>query len=410
MSPVSPQFWIFSRYLLALGGWFVAFGIQLVLFSWLVTIVLHADPLAVGLAHVALTAPGILLLPMGGLVSDRGNPRLLLLLYHMLHAIPPLLLALLLAVGELSYPLLIVYALAAGSITAFILPTREALLPSMAGRSLPRPVALATALQFIGQMIGIAAASQADRIGPLPLLLVQATLVALGALALWRLPDPPPRSAGEPLGAWRGIAEGIALAARSEQVWPVLLLNFGLGVFFVGPFLAVLPLVVRDVYQGGAAELAEVKLAFLVGTILAAFALTGLARNLERRGLLIVLAIASGCVVLFWMALHPPFTLLVLLCFLWGMGGGVVITQSRTVLQIVAPSEQRARLMALLQLGFGGGGPVGAALIGAFASFVGLEFAVKVSAVAMAVFLAAVLALSAIWTMRTVERVADRPD
>lgn len=304
---------MFSRYLAALSGWFVAFGIQLVLFSWLVAIVLHADPLAVGLAHVALTAPGILLLPLGGLVSDRGNPRLLLLLYHGLHAIPPLLLALLLAVGELSYPLLIVYALAAGSITAFILPTRKALLPFMAGRSRPRPVALATALQFVGQMIGIAAASQADRIGALPLLVVQASLVALGALALWRLPDPPPRPPTEQFGLWRGIAEGLAFAARSEQVWPVLLLNIGIGVFFVGPFLAVLPLVVRDVYQGGAAELAQVKLAFLVGTILAAFALAGLARNVARRGLLIVLAIASGCVILFWMELHPPFKLFVAL-------------------------------------------------------------------------------------------------
>lgn len=93
----------------------------------------------------------------------------------------------------------------------------------------------------------------------------------------------------------------------------MLLLNIGIGVFFVGPFLAVLPLVVRDVYQGGAAELAQVKLAFLVGTILAAFALAGLARNVARRGLLIVLAIASGCVILFWMALHPPFKLFVAL-------------------------------------------------------------------------------------------------
>lgn len=75
----------------------------------------------------------------------------------------------------------------------------------------------------------------------------------------------------------------------------------------------------------------------------------------------------------------------------------------------MAPPEQRARLMSLLQFGFGGGGPVGAALMGALASFAGLELAIEVSAVAMAVFLAVVLALSTVWTMRTADRAADQP-
>ena len=64
--------------------------------------------------------------------------------------------------GGLSYPLLIAYGLAAGSISAFAVPTRDALLPTVAGRNLPRAVALATALQFVGQLVGIAAASQAS--------------------------------------------------------------------------------------------------------------------------------------------------------------------------------------------------------------------------------------------------------
>ena len=75
----------------------------------------------------------------------------------------------------------------------------------------------------------------------------------LGAIAVWRLPVPPPTSAQHP-SFWRSFADGIAEAARSEQIWPVLLLNFGIGVFYVGPFMAVLPLLVRDIYHGGAAE------------------------------------------------------------------------------------------------------------------------------------------------------------
>ena len=67
----------------------------------------------------------------------------------------------------------------------------------------------------------------------------------------------------------------------------MLLLNFGVGVFYVGPFMAVLPLVVRDYYLGGSAELAYVNLAFWAATIVAAFAFAALARRLTLRGRLV---------------------------------------------------------------------------------------------------------------------------
>ena len=234
----------FMAYLAGLATWFVPFGIQMVLFPWLVAVVLRMDAFAVGVAQMALMAPSLLFLPLGGLAADRGNPKKLLLRYHVLYAIPPLVLAGVLAMGGLSYPLLIAYGLAAGSIGAFAVPTRDALLPVVAGGNLPRAVALATALQFGGQLIGIACASSADRIGAPPLLILNASLVLLGLFAVWRLPDPKPHPPAEHPGFWRSVAEGVSAAARSDQLWPVLLLNFGVGVFYVGPFMAVLPLAV----------------------------------------------------------------------------------------------------------------------------------------------------------------------
>ena len=397
---------VFATYLIGLGSWFVPLGIQMVLFSWLAAIVLHMDAFAVGIAQVALMAPAILFLPLGGLVADRGNARRLLLRYHFFYAVPPLVLALMLMAGQLSYPLLIAYGLAAGSIGAFAVPTRDALLPTVAGDNLPRAVALATALQFLGQLIGIACASQADRLGAIPLLLAHAGLVVLGAIAVWRLPNPPPHPPVEHPSFWRGIADGIAEAVRSEQMWPVLLLNFGIGVFYVGPFMAVLPLVVRDIYGGGAAELAYVNLAFWAGTIVAAFAFAGLARHLTRRGRLVVSAVSCGAIILFGMALQPPFLALNALCFVWGLGAGITMTQGRTVLQIVAPPTHRARVMALFQLGLGGGGPIGAFIAGALAALWGLKLAMVLPALAMTLLIGLVLVRSRIWTMRTVERPA----
>ena len=397
---------IFPLYLLGLASWFVPLGIQMVLFSWLAAIVLRMDAFAVGIAQMALMAPGILFLPLGGLVADRGNARRLLLRYHFFYALPPLVLAGVLMAGGLSYPLLIAYGLAAGSIGAFAVPTRDALLPWVAKANLPRAVALATALQFGGQLVGIACASQADRLGAVPLLCTHAALVLLGALAVWRLPDPPSHPPIEHPSFWSSIADGVAEAARSEQMWPVLMINLGIGIFYVGPFMAVIPLVVRDVYHGAAAELAYVNLAFWAGTIVASVAFAGLARHLTRRGRLVVSAVSVGAAILFSMALQPPFLVLNALCFAWGLGAGITMTQGRTVLQIVAPPTHRARVMALFQLGLGGGGPIGAALAGTLASVLGLKMALVLPALAMVVVIGFVLGFSHIWTMRTVERPA----
>jgi len=390
--------------LLGLACWFLPLGVQMVLFPWLVAVVLHMDAFAVGVAQAALMAPSLLFLPLGGLIADRGNPRRLLLRYHVLYAAPPLALAIVLLAGGLSYPLLIAYGLTAGAIGAFAIPTRDALLPVVAkSGELPRAVALVTALQFVGQLLGIACASAADRVGAAPLLLLNAGLLLLGCLAVRRLPDPPPHPPVEHPGFWRSIGEGISVAAKSDQIWPVLLLNFGVGVFYVGPFMAVLPLAVRDNYGGGALELSYVNLAFWAGTIIASIALVALARRLTLRGRLIGFAVIAAAGVLVALSTLPPFPVFVALNFVWGLGAGITMTQSRTVVQIVAPPTHRARLMSLFQLGLGGGGPIGAFLTGTICSLWGLKVAMLLPALAMLLLIAVVLLRSRLWTMRTVE-------
>jgi MFS family permease len=403
--PQTPSSNPFPAYLVGLTSWFVPLGVQMVLFPWLVAVVLHMDAFAVGLAQAAVMAPSLLFLPLGGLVADRGNPRRLLLRYHVIYALPPLALAtLLLTGGELSYALLIFYGVVAGCIGAFAIPTRDALLPVVVkSGELPRAVALVTALQFFGQLIGIACASSADWLGAPPLLLLNAGLLLLGCLAVKRLPQPQPHPPSQQPGFWRSIGEGFSAAVKSDQIWPVLLLNFGVGVFYVGPFMAVLPLAVRDNYHGGSLELSYVNLAFWAATIAASMALVALARRVTMRGRLIGLAVATGAVILMSLSTLPPFPVFVALIFVWGIGAGITMTQSRTVVQIVAPATHRARLMALFQLGLSGGGPIGALLTGSICAVWGLKAAMLLPALAMILLIGFVLVRSRLWTMRTVE-------
>ena len=394
----------FPAYLFGLGCWFVPLGVQMVLFPWLVAVVLHMDAFAVGVAQAAMMAPGLLFLPLGGSMADRGNPRRLLMIYHLVYALPPMVLAAVLWAGGLSYPLLIAYGVIAGAIGAFAVPTRDALLPVVAGGlGVPRAVALVTALQFGGQLIGIACASGADRFGAPPLLLLNAALLLLGLIGVLRLPVPPPHPASRHAGFWRSIAEGVGVAVRSEQIWPVLLLNFGVGLFYVGPFMAVLPLAVRDVYAGAALELSYVNLAFWAATIVASMALVGLARRLTLRGRLVAAAVGTGGAVLIALSTLPPFPVFVALIFVWGLGAGITMTQIRTIVQITAPASHRARLMSLFQLGLNGGGPIGAFVTGTVCALWGVQAAMLAPALAMLCLIAVVLLRSRLWSMRTVE-------
>ena len=257
--------------------------------------------------------------------------------------------------------------------------------------------------QFGGQLLGIACASTADRFGAVPLLLLHSGMVLAGCIFVRRLPDPPPHPKTEHPGFWRSIGEGVSAAAKSDQIWPVLLLNFGVGVFYVGPFMAVLPLAIRDHYAGGAADLSYMNLAFWAATIVASMALAGIARRLTLRGRLIGAAVLTGAVVLIALATLPPFPIFLALIFIWGLGAGITMTQSRTVVQIVAPATHRARLMSLFQLGLSGGGPIGAFLTGTICAIWGLKAALLFPALAMLVLIALVLLRSRLWSMRTVE-------
>ena len=62
-------------YLLGTGSWFIAFGIQGVLFAWLVAMELRASAEWVGVAQMTLLLPGTLLILIGGSYADRFGGR-----------------------------------------------------------------------------------------------------------------------------------------------------------------------------------------------------------------------------------------------------------------------------------------------------------------------------------------------
>jgi MFS family permease len=386
----------FPWYLAGISSWFASWGLQTIVFPWLVTVVLHEPAARVGIAQMSLMAPAIFLMLLGGAVADRADCRRLLVRGHLVAALPPLVLGLAIARGGLAYGGLIAYALAVGTAGAFVMPARDAMLTRVAAGGLGRAVAVMTATQFGAQIAGIALGGAAATVGAPALLLLQAALLAFGGVAALRLPAASPMAAPAGQSRLRAMRDGLRTAAHSPVLAPVLIANLAVGVLYVGAFLVVLPLIVRDVYGGGSAELSLVSLGFWGGTIGSTLAQIRLGA-LRRPGRAIVRGLALGAGVLAAMAWESPFPAFVVLCLVWGLGAGVVMTQARTLVQAAAPETHRARILSLFQLGLMGGAPVGALLIGYLAALTGPRGAVVYPAAGMLLVLAGLLLRSRLW-------------
>jgi MFS family permease len=382
----------FPWYLAGVSSWFASSGMQTIVFPWLVTVVLHESAARVGIAQMSLMAPSIFLMLLGGAVADRADCRRLLVRGHLVAAVPPLLLGVVIARGGLAYGGLIVYALAVGTAGAFVMPARDAMLTRVVAGGLGRAVAVMTAMQFAAQLAGIAVGGSAGAIGAPALLLLQAAVLGFGGVAALRLPAAPPVVGAAAQSRLRAMRDGLRAAAESPILVPVLIANLAVGVLYVGAFLVILPLIVRDVYGGGSAQLSLVSLGFWGGTIGSTLVQIRLGA-LRRPGRAIVVALFLGAGVLAAMAWPIPFPAFVTLCLVWGLGAGVVMT----LVQSAAPETHRARILSLFQLGLMGGAPVGALLIGYLAALTGPRGAAVYPAGCMLLVLAGLLQRSRLW-------------
>jgi MFS family permease len=373
-------------YLLGTGTWFLAFGIQSVVFAWLVTMVLHAPPSLVGIAQMALLLPTMLLMLVGGGLADYFGGRRIALIGQCLASLAPLFLTIVILLDQLSYSAIIVFAIIMGCSQALVTPARDGLLGLVADGAIQRRVVQASMIQFGMQMIGFMAASMADFVGATIILSMQFALLLAGAFAYYRLEVPHRAPGKQSVGVTSQIVHSILVGFRSvrasRHLRAVVIQNCAMGVFFMGTYIVSLPLLIRDVYQGSAQQLSWVNAANALGLVLSIMCLLRFG-DLQRQGRALLLAQGIGAVALFTAGLGIGFESLVVSIFAWGICGGIAMTMARTIMQEAAAPDQRARMMAFFSFSFMGAGPVGALLSGYLCDWLGPGLALMISSTAM---------------------------
>jgi MFS family permease len=259
-----------------------------------------------------------------------------------------------------------------GTVQAFVMPARDSLLSEVAGPNMMRAVTGMMLAQWGTQIVGTLLAGTARWIGTVPTLCLHGSTLLTGALILRKLPPAPPHG-GTPQTNLRlaDVAEGVNEVVHSPTLLPVLLLGIAVGAFFIGPFMVVFPLLIRDYYGGDVAQLAMLSTAFPVGTILGSLAILWRG-DIRRKGAaqLISLVAGSGCLGI--VALGLPFWgTLVMICA-WGISAAIFGNTGRTIFQERARPSHRARVLSVHTLGFmGSAGLVGAPLSGVLIEHIG---------------------------------------
>src|SRR5690606_22138840 len=308
--------------------------------------------------------------------------------------LPPIVLALFIVNGVLSFELMILYVLALSSLGGFIMPARDSILSRVAIASLDgniqRAVPVAKTGQFLGQVGGYLLGSPAEYIGVEPLLVLQSILLGFAAYATSRLAPalPSPRS-GAKRSPLRDVKEGLIAVWQDQRIRPVLLMMFFSGILFMGVFMVLFPILIRDVYHGSSREIGFVFMSFFGGIGISSFVLSRL-RPIRRQGRAIMLAMCTGSTVMVLIHFNPPIWGIYLLAHCWGLAAGVSMSQSRAIVQESASDALRARMLAGFNLGTMGGGPIGSLLTGYVIRWLGPIDAVLVPCGLMVLLWAAV--------------------
>lgn len=411
-------------YLSVQATWFIAFGLQMVLFPYLITNKLGLGGAELGVANLALSAPSVVFLLIGGVIAERASGKSLLMILHVFASVPAFALAFALASGNLSYPIMIAYGLALGTVGAFMMPARDAILNEVVERrgrvgsrvTLQQGVAFATLAQFAAQITGLILGGYADKMTKMPdwlggfgvgpiaswqLLTLQGFTLLLGAFLTLMLARGRKVKTGRSglTAAFGDIGEGFKVVTGDAKLWAMTVLMFGVGIFVIGAFLVVLPIINRDVYGLEGDGIRDMFVTFWLGAFVSSVALS-LIRNIKRQGRLLLTAQLLGSLAILPMMTKIPHYGFLMIVFVWGLSAGVSIAMSRSIVQDAAPKDQLARVLSIYQLGFMAGAPFGAFIMGFLVDAFGPYKIAIVPAAGMTLLIIWMVIRTPIWNLK----------
>ena len=348
--------------------------------GWLMT-TLNPSPNVVTLVQAATTLPIFLFALFAGTLADRVNKRTLLVIVNAILFVVISVLAVLVALEQMTPTLLIAFTFAIGTAAAFMAPAWQSVVPELVPRDTLKPaIALNSMGLNISRAIGPAIAGfLITAVGlTAPFALNAAThVLIIGALLMWKRPEAPPRTLPpEPIGA--AMITGLRHAAYNGPLKATLVRAVGFFLF-ASAYWALLPLVAREM-PGGGAELYGMLLASIgAGAVAGALLLPRLRDQLDTNKVAAAGAATTAVAMLLLSTVAVP-AAAVAAAFFGGVGWIAVLTSLNVSAQTALPNWVRARGLAIFMMVFFGSMAAGSTLWGQVATMASVDVALLIAA------------------------------
>ncbi|HXU91904.1 MAG TPA: MFS transporter [Methylomirabilota bacterium] len=359
-----------------IGTW-----MQSVAQSWLV-LQLTNSPFRLGLVGTLQFTPMLLLSFVAGALADRLPKRRLIIASQIVLFLQSLGLAALIEFGHVQYWHVALLALVYGIANTIDMPTRQAFLVEMVGKSdLMNAIALNSGMFNAARIVGPALAgvliarwgmAPAFFFNALSFLPVIAVLTAIHAQGL------PRAQSGRRLQA--EIGEGLGYAARTPRILLTLAMVVVVSAFLFNYNIFV-PLLARDVLHQDASGFGLLMTMLGIGALTGAVALALTGRGRPPVAALAVPALLQG-VATALLAAVGSVRLAAALLVIMGFCGILFMAGSNSTLQLTVPDELRGRVMSLYTFVFAGVTPFGSLLVGSIAEAFGIRTSLVVSSAA----------------------------
>jgi MFS family permease len=245
-------------------------GIFIVAIAWQAYAVSNR-PSSLAYVGLATSIPQIVLLLIGGGVSDRMDRQKILFLADLTRGLAVGCLAGLAALGTAKLWALYVVAGLIGTATAFASPALDALLPQLVpgpeltGANAVEQVARPVALQLAGPALGGLAVATVHAAGAFAF---DAASFLFSAACIARMTRLPALAASSSQSFRHEVREGLRYARRHVWLWGTFLSATFTYLLFIGPTQVLLPYIVRNTLHQGATTYGVVLAAGGVGALL----------------------------------------------------------------------------------------------------------------------------------------------
>ena len=347
----------------------------------------------------AINAVGMLPMLMfslyGGVIADRMNRRLVLIVSDGFSLIIVMALAVLVITDVIQVWQIFALTILHGTVFALAMPARAATVSNLVSRGdIASAVALYTTIFSSGQLVGPALAGFLINAYGMGVPFVVACVILVPGMALLlnlKMPPTEPRTQATPqVSILESIKEGLGYVRRHSILIGLMLMGLASTVFAM-PYQTLLPVFARDVLDVGPSGLGWLGAAAGAGAIAGSITVASFSDPRQMRMLMITGGIGLGVfIVLFAISTSYLLSLALLLCV--GFLFQIFMTSNFTLVQVISPDHIRGRVLSIRMIALGLG-PVGMVLLGTGAEAFGPAQATAVMA-AIAVVLVIIILIA----------------